>query len=153
MTVEIRKPYDPPVRVGLSFEGPGRTKQAFKKECDVNVIMAKYRKDGIISHFSAVQGRYGDFIDAPDYHEAMTQIADAQAAFFMLPAAVRKRFGNDPGAFLDFAQNPDNFSEMVKMGLAREPSADPAPEGLQPAPQGGAGGEADASPANPEPVG
>ena len=38
--------------------------------------------------------------------------------FLDLPAKVRDRFKNDPGQFLEFATDPSNVDELVKMGLA-----------------------------------
>lgn len=38
-----------------------------------------------------------------------------------MPSEVRKRFGNNPGVFMDFVSNPDNKEELVKLGLAVKP--------------------------------
>jgi phage internal scaffolding protein len=48
----------------------------------------------------------------------MNFIIQAQEDFALLPANVRKRFNNDPGEFFEFATNPDNYDDMVKLGLA-----------------------------------
>lgn len=111
------------VRPTMEFLKPSLTKQSFAKECDINNIMKRYEKDGLIAHVNRVQGSYGDFTNPPDYQDALNKVISAQDMFMSLPANVRARFGNDPGEFLKFVQDPGSVEEMVKMGLAvkREP--------------------------------
>lgn len=99
--------------------GPGRTKQSFADESNINIIMKRYEKTGVLDHFNQHQGDYGDFIAAPDYHTAMNMIRDAGEMFMEIPATVRAQFKNDPAAFLAFVQDPDNTDAMIEMGLAR----------------------------------
>ena len=42
----------------------------------------------------------------------------AAEAFAAMPADVRDRFQNDPGRFLEFANDASNYDEALKMGLA-----------------------------------
>ena len=42
------------------FHLPSLTKQSFKDECNINNIMSKYMKDGLIGHVNKHQGRYDD---------------------------------------------------------------------------------------------
>ncbi len=125
-------PYGGKRRVQLSFDKQGRTKQAFKKECDINQIMAKYQKTGAITHFAKNSPSYGD-VTSQDFQESMEIITKAQQLFDDLPSSIRDKFGGSPGAFLDFVQNPDNLEEMQDLGLAsstkepeprRKPSSD-----------------------------
>jgi len=113
------------------------TKQSFANECDINNIMKRYEKDGVLNHLNTFQGNYGDFTGAVEYHEAMGIVARADQMFMTLPAEIRAKFGNDPGAFVEFATNPKNLDEMVSMGLANPPKVadippvapvDPAPK-------------------------
>ena len=103
---------------------PGHTRQAHKDECDINVIMGKYLKNGLISHVNEYQGEYGDFA-AIDFHEAMNTVIEAQNMFETVPSEIREQFGNDPGAFLEFAVNPDNEERMQELGLVPRPSDHP----------------------------
>lgn len=93
------------------------TKQAELAATDINNIMAQYEKTGILVHTNKHQGTYTDLLDATTYHESMNAVVEAQAAFNSLPANIRSRFGNDPGAFLDFVSDKNNIPEMRKMGL------------------------------------
>lgn len=116
--MQILKAYDRQ-RVQKQIVGESLTSQAHKRECDINAIMLKWQKTGTIEHRNTFEGQYGDFSEAPgDYHDAMNQVVAANEMFETLPAKVRRQFGNDPGAFLDFAQDPQNLSAMVDLGLA-----------------------------------
>lgn len=112
------------------FEKPSRTKQAFKDECDINLIMKRFKKvmgsDYLERYNGYVSGQFGDFSNVGDYRSALDQVKRAEEVFMALPAIVRKRFGNDAAEFLDFCNDPANVDEMVSMGLAtkRAPTQD-----------------------------
>lgn len=116
--MEIRKPYTREA-VQIDAGGESRTKQSFKKECDINVIMAKYQKTGAITHFNKHQQNYG-MADGQTFQDAMNLVCEAQEMFNDLPSSIRSRFGNDPAAFLDFVQNEENADEMARMGLIEQ---------------------------------
>lgn len=127
--LRVSKVYDPE---------KGRAKQAFADECNINNIMERYAKYAVIDHVNRFEGNYGDFTGAPgDYQEAMAMVGKAQDMFLSLPSKIRRQFGNDPGAFLDFASNPENIDELRKMGLAKYPTP-PVDNTEPPAEAGGA---------------
>lgn len=103
-------------RLRTPVVGKSRTKQSFKRECDINVIMASYQKDGAIGHLNRHGADYG-FATSLDFSESMRVVVKAQEMFEDLPSSIRTRFGNDPALFLDFVQDDDNHDEMVEMGL------------------------------------
>ena len=119
--VKIKKPYDRVEPVRFATSGETHVKQSSRDECNINYIMKKYEKSGLVTHTAQYEGRYGDFIGAPEYHEAMNAVVHADNMFMSIPASVRKRFGNDPAEFLAFAQNPENAEELISMGLAKRP--------------------------------
>lgn len=98
--------------------GPGKTEQAHKRQTDINYILNDYRKTGLVKHAAKHQGTYDD-MPAVDFQEAMFKVTQAQQMFETLPGDIRKRFGNDPGAFLEFVQDPNNVDEMAKLGMLR----------------------------------
>lgn len=104
------------------FRQPSRTKQSFKPQCDVNLIMKRFKKtvgaDFLDRYQGYLGGQFGDFSEVQDYRSALHQIAQGRAVFDALPAIVRKRFDNDPALFLDFVQDSKNADELVRMGLA-----------------------------------
>lgn len=104
-------------RVSFETVGVSMTRQSFKKDCDINYIMAKYQKTGLIEHVNRYQGNYGDFLNVDDYQSSLIKVMQANDAFESLPSSLRKRFSNDPAEFLSFVQNPDNRDEMIELGL------------------------------------
>lgn len=101
----------------------GRTKQAFKADCDVNQIMKRFKRSYGGDYLSMVKtplgGSYLDCSDVADYRTALDQVKRADELFMGLPAKVRSRFANDAGKFLDFVHNPANVGELVELGLAK----------------------------------
>lgn len=118
----IRKCYDEHARVQVDCSEGGVTQQHFREECDINNIMAKWRKQGVLEHAKNFAGRYGDFASYSDFTTNMNLVVAAQDAFMTLPADIRKRFFNDPAEFYDFATNPENLDEMRNMGLLQSGS-------------------------------
>ena len=122
--MEIRRAYDR-TRTQTPIKGESLTSQAHKDECDINRIMLKWAKTGTIEHRNTFEGQYGDFSETPgDYHEAMTQVVQANEMFEGLPSQIRRRFGNDPGV-----QDAKNVDQMVDMGLATK-RPESAPDSL-----------------------
>lgn len=103
--------------VQTDCSGPSMTKQAFKDEVDINWIMRKYEKTGLIEHVNRFQGKYADLGSAEDFHSCMNRIAAADEAFMTLPASIRERFSNSPEEFLRFVNDENNIDEMRKLGL------------------------------------
>lgn len=114
---------------------PSRTQQNFKDQCDINRIVKQYGVTGVVPVTTA-QSLPEAFYGVTDYHTSLNMIKAADAAFNGLPAEVRARFKNDPGAFVDFAVDPANLDDMISLGLA------PAKPVLSPSPIPAEGGEA-----------
>ena len=109
--------YRPHERVRREVVGEKMTREEFQEECDIRNIMAKYREKGVLTHVVSYGGSYLDVPGDMDFQGHLNFVIAAQDAFESLPAHVRARFGNDPGSFLDFAEDPANHDEMVEMGL------------------------------------
>lgn len=114
----FRTAYGPKLKVPFETTGKTRTRQAMKDECDINVIMRKYERSGLLEHVNRFQGEYGDFA-AIDFQDAMNTVVAATEMFESVPARIRAKFGNDPGAFLEFATDAKNMDEMRSLGLAK----------------------------------
>lgn len=123
----IRSAFDGDRRpVILKCEGPGRTKQSFRDECDINGIMARFQRTGLIDAVNKIQPQYAD-VAGFDFQFAMNQIIQAQDMFAELPSGIRKRFQNDPAAFVEFVGDPANEEEARRLGLIREAVEQPQP--------------------------
>lgn len=108
---------------------PGRTKQAFKKTTDVNDIIARYRKSGVLDHVSKTSPVFTDVSKFPNFQQATQLVTDAAAAFAQLSSEIRTRFSNDPTKLGYFLQDPANNAEAVKLGLISAPKAEAPPAG------------------------
>lgn len=101
----------------IYFSGRGRTRQSFKDSCDINSIIGRWKKDGVLPHMSASAPQFVDLTDAHDYKASLDRVFDAQEAFYTLHPSLRKRFDNDPAEFLSYMDDPSNIPEMVDLGL------------------------------------
>lgn len=104
---------------GIVNKSASMTQAQFQDECDINKIMDRYMRTGCLSDpLSRMRpGTYGDFTEMGDYMENMNKIIQAREMFDALPAKVRERFGNNPGAMIDFVMDPANQKEAIDLGL------------------------------------
>lgn len=115
----FRSAYGERYRVTTEVGNVSMTKQSFKDETDINNILKKYLKTGILPLAQRV-AEYGDYSDVGDYQSALNTVIGAQEAFMALPAKLRERFGNDPGQFLGFLSDPSNRKEAEELGLVEK---------------------------------
>ena len=117
-----------------------------KSECDINLIISKFQKDGILpSSVRSEPGRYIDLTMFPDFNAASRAIAGVKSAFANLPPDVRERFNNAQDKFVEFVQDPRNARELVTMGLAVPRKATGAKSPVAAPGDGGAGAVAPAA--------
>ncbi len=107
-----------------------RTKQSFKKETDINNIMARFVKTGIITPEALAnrQATFADVSEIGDFLQCQNQIKAAESAFMTLPADLRARFENEPAQLLDFCKDPENREEAIKLGIITKPKETPPTE-------------------------
>lgn len=109
------------------------TQQHLMAETDIHNILRKYDKTGLVTHVNNAQAFYGDYTEINEYQENYNMVLRAQEMFMELPSAIRKRFGNDAGQYFEFVTNPDNYEDMVKLGLANaRPETPPAAAPTEP---------------------
>lgn len=98
--------------------GPSLTKQEFADECDVNKIMERYNKTGVLPQSVDRSAFYFDADEMPwTFQEMQNILIDARNAFAALPAVVRKEFDNDPVAFAEFANDPKNVDKLREWNM------------------------------------
>ena len=112
-------------RVSIDCSLDGMTKQSFKDSCNINTIVEKARKTGLVSHLNSKTPVYQDCSVVPDYQTALGIVLQAQDAFAQLSASVRERFANDPSRMIDFLSDVRNNDEAVKLGLIEKPVVKP----------------------------
>lgn len=112
-------------RVTVDFTNQeSRTKQAFKSECDINNIIKKYNKTQTITHTNSIQGKYGDFSNVADYHDALNRVMDANEKFMGLPSEMRAKFKNDPAELIKFVSDDKNYDQAIELGLIETEKAE-----------------------------
>jgi len=124
----IRIAYGQPVKVTKSFSKPTLTQQSAKDECDINQIIKSHSVRELVEQSENIQKAYGDFSNIPDYQLSLNQVIQAEESFMALPSDIRSRFENSPLKFVEFARDPQNLPEMVKMGLATPRPPEPQDE-------------------------
>lgn len=130
--------YSPIPEVDTVVEGPSLTEQTHMKSCDVNNIIKRYERTGVVEHVSKREPRYMDVSECPDYHESLQIVKEVEEMFSSMPAVLRDRFDNDAGVYLSWINDPENKEEAEELGLL------PALPNEQPPTEGG-GGEASGS--------
>lgn len=127
---------------GLDTGRKGGAKQSFREECDINKIIARYAKSGLLTPVTSRPPAFVDVSLVGDYQSAVQNIEAAQGMFMNLPWEIRKEFSNSAAEFLDFCTDSDNEDRMRELGLLPalevEPEVVPpvAPEPVVPDPEG-----------------
>lgn len=136
--VVIRRWSDRSRRVVRMAEVPedSVTKQEFRDECDLNIIVARAMKGVPPVFINQAEPMYGDFSEMPTIAQAHEIVLAAQESFMTLPAALRRELGNDPA----------NIDELTQEQLQRYGLLKPQEEPLE-AP----GGSSSASGGQPDP--
>lgn len=117
--MEIRNRFTVIPRKPFYTKGPSKTKQEFRDECNINKIMERYHKNGILPDMIKENPIYGDFSEAKSYQESLDIVLKAEEQFRSLSADIRDRFNQDPAKFLEFTNDEKNKEEMAKMGLLK----------------------------------
>lgn len=101
-------------KIEVRVPGVSLTKQAFKDECDIQKILAKAQKTGSIAHLTEHEGTYGDFAGY-DLMEHAAMLSRASEIFDDLPSEIRNEFSNEPAAFFEFVNDPENKDRLGEL--------------------------------------
>lgn len=115
--------YDPGLDCSVE---PSMTKQSFAAECDINTIMSRYEKTGVMPQGTRMY-EFGEAISEYSFHESMNAVKHAEELFAGLSAKIRDRFNNDPAALLRWLDDSANLEEAVDLGIVDRPPDPPAP--------------------------
>jgi len=109
----------------ISFEGTvSKTKQEFAQDSDLNVLMGKYTRYGIIPQGNGV-GTFADVSNIPDYQTTLGLVREAEQSFGDLPSDTRRYFNNDPLELIEFIKDPNNRPMAEKLGIVNIPQPTP----------------------------
>lgn len=105
------------MRIQTKSEKRTRTQRQFKDECDINNIIAKFKKTGIITHLGNKTGTYADMSEVGNYQQALQKVIQADKDFEALPSHIRTKFHNNPQELIEFLNDKDKIEESIKLGL------------------------------------
>ena len=131
--------YSPIPKADTVPEGRSMTEQLHMKACDVNNIVKRFERTGVMEHVQGRAPQYTDVSEVPDYHAALEVVKAVEEMFSSMPAVLRDKFDNDAGVYLEWINDPANRAEAVEMQLL------PGVEQPETGPEGGAGGASGSS--------
>lgn len=103
-------------RIQVDAERPVLTEQEHKNSCDINYIVAQFKKTGILPETTKI-AHYSDNTQIPTLEDAFRTVSEAQEAFLSLPANIRRLMDNDPSKMEDFLRNDENTDILLKYGI------------------------------------
>lgn len=110
------------------FKGDkGFTVQADRDDADINKIIARYMKSGVLPPSNKGEPFYGDVTEFSGLADSLIKIHEADRLFMTYPAEIRERFDNDKVKFIQFLENPDNRDEAIDLGLILKPAVPETP--------------------------
>lgn len=121
-----------PTKLAASPPKASQTKQEFKTESDINVIVARAMRGQAPTWLNTKVPQYSDVSGVPDLHSAYEMISQAEESFMTLPAALRRELGNDPANITQLTRDM-----ATRHGLLKSP---PQPLESSPEATGGPGG-------------
>ena len=118
---KFKTAYGDRTRNGFETTGESLTQQSHAAAADVRNIIKQYDRTGLIANVNKGIAQYGDYSSVNEYSEALNMVREANENFATLPSHIREQFGNNAGVFFEFATDPKNSEEMIKMGLKKAP--------------------------------
>lgn len=113
----IRTAYGPKSNPSQKKFDKSLTKQSMKKDSDINYIVERFQKTGVVNHVSKMEAIFGDF-ETMNYQESLNNVMRANEMFLSIPSDIRKDFDNDPEKFIEFCLDEKNKEKLVEYGLA-----------------------------------
>lgn len=96
---------------------PSMTVQADASEADINKIIARFEKAGMVTRLNSVQPFYGDVSQLDGLQDALIKVQQADDLFMSMSAQIRERFDNDPVKMVDFLNDDRNRAEAESIGM------------------------------------
>lgn len=119
--MEFYTRFNPPPSPSQKFTLPSKTEQCHRSDCDINTIIARYNKTGVLGTSTQVREMiYGDFSSIPDRLFSETAMADAKERFMKLPLDVRKHFDHDMGKLLAALNDPSQIPTLENLGIFKK---------------------------------
>lgn len=102
-------------RTCLTSKKPSLTDESFRDECDITLMIERYRKNKIPPKTVSVS--YGYSPTPEDMQNAQLMLAEVKSSFEALPSDIRDEFKNDVSAYLDYISDEKNLKDIYERGL------------------------------------
>ena len=109
-------------RVRTPVGDKSRTKQSETEKTNINTIMRKYNKTGVIDHWNDNRPTFGDVSMSQGLHKNMIAAEQASDEFDKLDSHVRRAADNNPVRLLE---SPEGLEVLRQAGMMLDP---PIPE-------------------------
>lgn len=132
--------YNRPPRVASGAGGASMTQQQFAQECDINYIVKRAQRTGVIPVVSTQEMIFGT-LDEDTFKQRMDKMAEIKSYFDGLPAEIRLHYQNSVNEFIAAMNTEEGIEEGRKLGIIAPASSGgtaskfpvtetaPAPEG------------------------
>jgi len=125
-----KSPLVPPDnRRQTEFKKPSLTQQHHANDVNINKIIERFNKTGVLGDGLQRRGNYADVSLFGDFGECQRRIEAARESFASLPVQVKKLAGNDPSRLWDVLNNPENRQLLEKAGVLKTPEKPVPPPG------------------------
>lgn len=108
------------LETGERVATPSLTKQSFRDETDINLIVKRFMVTGELPPPKRMPS-FGDFEGTFDFQTSLNAVTEAREAFYSMPAEVRARFNNNPQLLMEFLDDGRNKDEAIRLGLVDAP--------------------------------
>lgn len=99
---------------------PTRTQKSFQRSADINNIVSRYTKSGILATDPSSQPTrqmiFQDLRKRYDFYEVNKMVSAARSEFELLPSADRAKFANSVEVFVDWLSDPSNMDDAIENG-------------------------------------
>lgn len=114
-------------RVFHPKSGNKLTQQHFADASDINKIVDRFNRTGLLGGPGRPSGRVPEFLNltGDSFHEMLIRVEQARGAFNGLPAKIRRRFSNNPENLLRFIGDDKNIEEAIEMGFISKEDLSP----------------------------
>lgn len=130
--MEFYTAYNRPPRVSVDCGGESVTQQQFAKECDINYIVKRAQRTGVVP-VAPGELVYG-IDDGMSFQDRMNNLAAVKEYFMSLPSEMRMKWNNSVADFCAWMSDEGNKGEAIKLGLvaaAGEPMPADVPAGTE----------------------
>ncbi len=114
--------------------GPSRTKQSFRDEVNINSIIRRFERNGMVTHLNKTAPFFGDVSGITGYQDAMNKVIEAKQLFMKMSPDVREKFKNNPENMIQYLSDDKNKEEAIKLGIIKKPIEPPKPQTPKPTP-------------------